>query len=679
MNAYAKILREHPIFSTLSPRILGRLTEHASILNLPKGAFVFQDGEPAEAISVVLSGRCQAVTLLADGTEQVLRIHAPGDILGERALLSRDRHRETVRVITDSSLLRLESQDIWRMLEKAPRVTSSLLERLHAYRHKLGDEAHQQQAGLGRVTALTSVCARERSVAIGENLAAALRGATGRSVLHVGVCNTTPDACVWDWSAGHPQIGDAFRFMSDLRESHGGVQTLNLCTRNAEDEIENVPPLIGHLARHFHYVVVSVEPDVEHRLLIAFHRQSDLSCILLLQEEESLYSANQLIHSLQEEGAGDLSHIRPLLCLGEGERFENASDIEAKLGAPVHFCLRGCGVLGEEQRGFYLRNPRHAASQGIRALAREIGRCRVGIALSCGGAKGLAHVGVLEVLEENGIEVDVIAGASMGAYIGTLKAFGLSGPELRKLALQMEGRFGLLKIVDPAIPPRRGFIKGVKARRLLERTIGDAHFCDLALQLKVVLTDLETLERVVCDHGQISPRVQASMAMPGIVLPVVLEDRIYVDGGVADPLPVDVLIEMGVERIIAVNTIPNPEEMAYHAQLGRELAALPRKQQKLFPSIKHHLNYFEEGNILDIWMRSMHGIQTRVAEGACRQADVVLRPVAPGAKWHDFPNASHYLELGRAAAETQLDALRELVHRPECAAKSEARTPELTT
>ncbi len=671
MNAHAKILREHPIFSTLSPRVLGRLTENASIVNLPKGACVFEAGAPAEAIFVVLSGRCQALTLLADGTEQMLHIYAPGDIMGERALLSRDRYSETVRVITDSSLLRLDGQDIWRMLEKAPRVTSSLLDRLHAYRRKLGDEARRQHAGIGRVTALTSVCPKAEGIALGENLATALRSTTGRSVLHVGVCVTSPDGCVWDWSAGHPRIGEAFHFMSDLRESHGGVQSLSLCTRNAADEAVNVAPLIGHLARHFHYVVVSIEPEVDHRLLIAFHRQSDLSFILFSQREESLYRAHQLIESLQEEGAGDLSHIRPLLHLDNGARFENPWELEARLGAPVHLCLRDCGATGEGQRGFYLHNPRHPASQRLRTLAREIGRCRVGIALSCGGAKGLAHVGVLEVLEENDIEVDVIAGASMGAYVGTLKAFGLTGPELRELALQMEGRFGLLKIVDPAIPPRRGFIKGAKSRRLLERTIGDAHFCDLTLLLKVVLTDLETLERVVCDHGQISPRVQASMAMPGIVLPVVLENRIYVDGGVADPLPVDVLIEMGVERIIAVNTIPNPEEMAYHAQVGRELAALPRKQQKLIPSIKHHLNYFEEGNILDIWMRSMHGIQTRVAEGACRQADVVLRPVAPGAKWHDFPNASHYLDLGRAAAEAQLGALQELVHRPEAKPESE--------
>jgi len=120
-------------------------------------------------------------------------------------------------------------------------------------------------------------------------------------------------------------------------------------------------------------------------------------------------------------------------------------------------------------------------------------------------------------------------------------------------------------------------------------------------------------------------------------------------------------MEMGVERIIAVNTIPNPAEMKEQVQIVREMAKAPREHHKLFPTFKHYLNYFEEGNVLDIWMRSMHGMQTRVAEVSCQQADIVLRPVSPGSKWHDFANASKYLKLGRKAAEAQIEEIKELV------------------
>ena len=93
-----------------------------------------------------------------------------------------------------------------------------------------------------------------------------------------------------------------------------------------------------------------------------------------------------------------------------------------------------------------------------------------------------------------------------------------------------------------------------------------------------------------------------------------------------------------------------------------------------FPSLKHYLNYFDEGNILDIFMRSMHAIQTRVSEGACKQADVVLRPIAADGKWYDYGNPKDYIDLGRKVAEQQLPELLDLVNRNR-ATNSESTQP----
>src|SRR5213594_3911668 len=86
-------------------------------------------------------------------------------------------------------------------------------------------------------------------------------------------------------------------------------------------------------------------------------------------------------------------------------------------------------------------------------VEREKGRYRVGLALSSGGAKGLAHIGVIQVLEENGIKVDIIAGCSMGAYVAAVWACGYDGYFMEKLAREVEGRWGLWKLLDPVIPP----------------------------------------------------------------------------------------------------------------------------------------------------------------------------------------------------------------------------------
>ena len=120
-----------------------------------------------------------------------------------------------------------------------------------------------------------------------------------------------------------------------------------------------------------------------------------------------------------------------------------------------------------------------------RRLAREISGRLVGVALSSGAAKGFAHIGVIQVLEENGIEVDVVAGASIGAYIGALWTYGHDGTELEGLARELESRWGFWGLLDPVFPPRQGFLRGFALRKRLMRSIGDARFADLVRRVEL--------------------------------------------------------------------------------------------------------------------------------------------------------------------------------------------------
>src|SRR6218665_210863 len=124
-------------------------------------------------------------------------------------------------------------------------------------------------------------------------------------------------------------------------------------------------------------------------------------------------------------------------------------------------------------------------------------RLKLGLALSSGGARGLAHVGVLQVLEENGIEIHAIAGSSMGAYIGALWAAGFSGKKLGELAAEMQDKRTLWKLADPIVPPVKGLFRGAKGKAHLERSLGELKFEDLERELFVVTLDIDTRERVV--------------------------------------------------------------------------------------------------------------------------------------------------------------------------------------
>jgi len=159
------------------------------------------------------------------------------------------------------------------------------------------------------------------------------------------------------------------------------------------------------------------------------------------------------------------------------------------------------------------------------------------LALSSGAAKGFAHIGVIQVLEEQGIEVDVVAGASIGAYIGALWTFGFKGTEIEELARELEGRWGFWSLIDPTFPPRRGFLRGHALKRRLMRSIGEARFADLERPLRVVVGNLATLDRTALAGGHVASAVHASMAVPGICVPVTLDGEAFIDGGIVDLCP----------------------------------------------------------------------------------------------------------------------------------------------
>jgi NTE family protein len=264
----------------------------------------------------------------------------------------------------------------------------------------------------------------------------------------------------------------------------------------------------------------------------------------------------------------------------------------------------------------------------------------------------------------------------MGAYIGSIWAYGLNGEKLEKLARELEGRWGLLRLVDPALPPRRGFLHTRRTVARLRRSIGSAHFSELLRPLRILATHLETLERVVFSTGEVAAAVEASIAIPGVCVPVTLAGETYIDGGIADPLPVDVLEEMGIERIIAVNVIPPPERIRQWLDSRKEQCGRPPEHSRFGRFLSERCNYLARGNILDTMMQAISGSQTRVAEASAREADVVIRPLAGDAEWHDFTNPGKYIALGRSAAEAQLSALKALVRTPSYENKTPlARTP----
>lgn len=292
------------------------------------------------------------------------------------------------------------------------------------------------------------------------------------------------------------------------------------------------------------------------------------------------------------------------------------------------------------------------ANGGLVAFGKDLDRRpRIGVALSSGGAKGLAHIGVIQVLEEQGIPVSAIAGTSMGAYVGGMWASGLNGKELEALAATMVERSDLWSLVDPVLPPRRGFIHGRKILSRLRHTLGEKTFGELAIPFFCVATELNGYGRIVLHEGDVASAILSSLAIPGVVVPVARDGTEYIDGGVSEPLPVNALREFGeVDRIIAVNVLPHPGEARRFLHTPQDI----KPWRNPCSWLNQKVNLFARGNLLDILRGSAMGSQMRLVERSAFHADLVIRAVSPMPRWHDYTSYRSYIDLGRLAAEAHL-------------------------
>ncbi len=651
MKINPAILKPHPLLALLPYSVVKRLLADSAVSEYPKGTVLFRQGERCDAIYVILSGRCEAQTSDGFGPPRVEAVFGPGDTMGERAFLNDEAHKCTATVSTHGVMLRIPATELEGILTKDPRLAGQFSQAVTRRFRQPGARA-PRNTRVRRVATLLALAPQADAPAVGHKLAAALRRITGGKVLLLRLAHEG-EVALHSWAFQEPRFNGEFAFERQARPHEGGYDELRLPVEADKRFAQAIAPLIGECGCHYDYVLVHIDATLPEATVLQCVIQADLAYVLLQPSIQALYDFQLLTNALKAETPNATSHVKPIVLAEHAVDMEQTHDVLGRLGLAVHSFARG---FPQNDTSTW---PDRRFDLHINRLAREIGRCRIGLALSSGGAKGLAHIGVIQVLEENGIEVDAIAGASMGAYVGALWAYGLEGAALEKIAREHEGRWGFLSLVEPVLPPRHGFMRARKVVKRLRRSIGEAHFSDLVRPLRVIATQLETLERVVFASGEVAPAVEASIAIPGICVPVTINGETYIDGGMADPLPVDVLEEMGIERIIAVNAIPTTEQLRYWRE--RELEENGRRRFSIGRWLNQHLNYFARGNIFDTMMQAFKGAQMRVAETASRRADVVLRPLACDAWWCDFTHPGKYIALGRAAAEGQIPQLLSLI------------------
>ncbi len=285
----------------------------------------------------------------------------------------------------------------------------------------------------------------------------------------------------------------------------------------------------------------------------------------------------------------------------------------------LSLAVAGCGTLAPSA-------PTLPATPAI-AQPKPLRTVKIGLALGGGAARGFAHIGVIKVLEAQGIVPDLVVGTSAGSLVGALYAAGNNGFALHKLALEMEEA----TISDWSVPlfaKSTGILKGEALQHYVNKTVRNTPLEKLKIPFGAVATDLNTGLPVLFRRGNTGLAVRASSSVPSVFQPVRVGQHSYVDGGLVSPVPVRFAREMGADFVIAVNISSQPEAQAAVSAVDVLL--------QTFAIMGQSINHYE-----------------------LKDADIVILPSLANMKGGDFAGRNLAILAGEQAALSRIGEIRQ--------------------
>ncbi|SFL87702.1 patatin-like phospholipase family protein [Pelosinus propionicus] len=253
-------------------------------------------------------------------------------------------------------------------------------------------------------------------------------------------------------------------------------------------------------------------------------------------------------------------------------------------------------------------------------------RPKIGVVLGSGGLRGLAHIGVLKILEREKIPIDYIAGCSIGSLIGALYCSGHTPEIILQLAKHLKPRHWMDFMIS-----KMGIVSGDKVLEIIHLLTKGKNFSDLRIPLAIVATDIKQGKEIIFTEGNVAVAVRASTSVPGFFVPFILGDMLLVDGAVLNPTPIDIVRKMGADIVIAVD-------------------------------LAHAGTICNITNILDVIIQSIDIMERELFKYRQHNWDILIRPDVA----HIQPSSFEYMDesvlLGEQAAEKMILDIKHLLN-----------------
>lgn len=717
------IVKQIPIFQQLSFFELNRIARKSELVNYKKGDLVCKQGSPADAFYCLVSGRVYCYTINSHGQRENAEFIHRGMHFGILSTLTGENHSHNFEAINDSVVLRIDRADFSDILKASPRLGLAISQNLS---QKIRSQVIPNKTMVrSTILSVYSPVKGSGSSTYATNLALSLQKETGKKVLLICLQSTnshpepggeTHDAAPhWRYSGVNLQyiVDDQLKIINAITRNELPIDYLN-ATFDSSDA-----SLVGRISRfvsapvnEYNYIIVDLPNEMDDMVLMTL-TQSDYVHLVAADRDKDLEMTRQVIDRLHEnlKANYEADMVSVILSTVEEKELRPNEDIKAILNYDIYSILPfihqgelNTAVVG---KGLSIITPdvKSEYAKAVVRIARQVSGVLVGLVLGGGAALGMAHVGVIRVLERENIPVDIIIGSSMGALVGSLWSVGKTADELEFIAHEFKKTASLLKLVDPPVLPIvtilfvsfflfqfgsgftkgmvyiltifvlaglfaafSGLIRGQKINSWLRSKLGRSVFSDTKIMFKAVAYDLVHRQELVLDRGFLVDAVSQSIAIPGVIQPVQTAKQIIIDGGVLNPLPTNVLKKMGISKIIAVNVLQSPAHVAQGNETDLKQLELESRitfYEDPFRFIKFRLhrlvmNLFTP-NISDIIVQTLQATEYVIAEQSAKEANVVIHPNLVGIKWYELYKVDELIRLGEEATMQQIEAIKRLI------------------
>ncbi len=637
---WLKLLRKAQIFSSFTDTHLGLIAKRLKYTSLPNGATLFKENDPGGSAFFILSGSIRLVSK----EEKTLAYLNRGDIIDEMSLLSDELRQTTAVIDSTAELLVLQKTDFDHLLDKHPTLAVHL-SRILSSRLASAINKNNQTRERGKTFTFFLGLSSKDQAFFAINLGISLAEQTRKKILMLsaGIDSQTllTGLGLKEFIPSSPPLTngifqDQRRLDQHVLVHPSGLEILAL------DEISFLKEAVSQgthftdaIKDHYDFCLLFLPPRID-ELIINITTDSDRAMAVL--GHESREEDFSLLRRIDESMPAKKRLEKVWL---DTKSSSHPRDWIPEFKIPWDETWGGRMMQTESAA---LLPPEKMGQRMFDRLARSLGELVIGFAMGSGAAHGYSLIGMLKVMEREGIFPDVISGTSMGALLGAFYAMGLSPDEIEKIACDMT-QARLRRMMDLTFP-RSGIFVGNGILNFLRSIIGDRTFSDLLLPFCCIAVDIMTGKEIAIEEGNVAEAVRASLSLPVFLKPHYMNGRYLVDGGLVNPVPTSHIIAQGANILISANLTSKAGE---------------RRVPRVMGWRKPLRSFLRGPNLIEILLKTIYTMQYEISAARSEIAHVVMHVNTGDYQWWDLNKAPEIIAIGAASAEENIPKMKSLL------------------